>query len=84
MKEATLIYQTDPWHSKSSRILVAVTTTEKKRDKVLRKYIGDLMYIPRSLVTKAVEQVREYGQTSCLAEKYGIEILTEKWTLNEI
>lgn len=76
MKPVILIYETDCWHSNSSMSLLAVATTEKQRDKLIREYVrqkgGNA-----SLARKAVEEVRNGGQTNWLADVLDIEIYTE-------
>ena len=88
MKPVFLIHTTDAWHSCASMELVAVATTERQRDRLVRKYIleesaerpADL----KDLATEAVGQVREMGQTQCLSEMLGYEIFVETRTPNEI
>lgn len=83
MKPVILIYETDCWHSSSSMSLIAVATTEKQRDKLIREYVrqkgGNA-----SLARKAVEQIRENSQTSCLDDALGFEIHTELTDTNVI
>lgn len=83
MKKVIHIYETDCWHSRSSMCLVAVATTEKQRDKLIRKYVrqkgGNA-----SLARKAVEEVRNCGQTNWLADVLDIEIYTELTDTNTL
>lgn len=82
MKPVILIYETNCWHTRSSMCLIAVATTEKQRDKLIRENVrqngGNA-----SLAREAVEQVRENGQTSCL-DVLGYEIHTELTDTNVI
>lgn len=86
MKQAILIYTSDPWHSFRSMELVAVATTEKKRDTLVRRYLRNYMAerLPAELIDKAVEEVRANRQTQCLSEKAGFEIYTEAVNANVI
>lgn len=86
MKQAILIYTSDPWHSFRSMELVAVATTEKKRDSLIRRYLRNYMAerLPAELIDKAVEEVRANKQTQCLSEKAGFEIHTEAVNANVI
>lgn len=79
MKQAILIYSSDPWHTVRSMELIAVATTEKKRDSLIRRYLRKYMYekLPTELIDKAVEEVRANRQTQCLSEKAGFELYTE-------
>ena len=83
MKPVILIYETDCWHSHSSMELIAVATTEKQRDKLIREYVrqkgGNA-----SLARKAVEEVRKDGQTNWLADVLDIEIYTELTDTNAL
>lgn len=76
MKPVILIYETDCWHSNSSMCLIAVATTEKQRDKLIRKYVRQKGG-GENLARKAVEEVREGGQTNCLDVTLDFEIYTE-------
>ena len=81
MKSVILIYETDCWHSRSSMCLIAVATTEKQRDKLIREDVrqkgGNA-----SLARKAVEEIRENGQTCCLDNVLDFEIHTEMTNTN--
>lgn len=83
MKPVILIYETNCWHTRSSMCLIAVATTEKQRDKLIREDVrqkgGNA-----SLVRKAVEEIRENGQTCCLDDVLGYEIHTELTDTNVI
>ena len=85
MKEIMLIYETDAWHSRSSNQLVAIATTEKKRDKLIKQLLKeDCNKITRSEINQALKEIREHGQTQSLSENYDIEIIVENWTTNII
>lgn len=83
MKPVILIYETDGWHSYSSMELLAVATTETQRDKLIRKYVRQKGGSD-SLARKAVEEVREGGQTYCLDDTLDFEIHTELTDTNVI
>lgn len=40
-KELTLVYQTDEWHSHSSKVLVAVCTSKKRAISTIKNFIKD-------------------------------------------
>ena len=83
--EVILIYQTDPWHGRSSWVLIGVATTEDKRDKIVRKYLRGLDDKPsRRTREEAFNQLYDMGQTQCLAEECGIEIYTDKINTDEL
>lgn len=86
MSNIILIYKTNSWHEYSSRELIAVATTEKKRDILIRRFLRNELYEKPSMKTieTAMEQISEMGQTQCLAEECDIEIDTEQVTTNEI
>lgn len=83
MKSVILIYETDCWYSRSSMCLIAVATTETQRDKLIREDVlqngGNA-----NLARKAVEQVRENSQTSCLDDVLDFEIHTELTDTNTL
>lgn len=86
MKQAILIYETDPWHSTKSHSLIGIATTEIKRDKLIRRYLRDELYDKpcKETLRRAMEQIQEIGQTQCLSEECDIEIDTETVELNTI
>lgn len=86
MKQAILIYTSDPWHSFRSMELIAVATTEKKRDTIVRRYLRNYMAerLPAELIDQAAEEVGATGQTQCLSEKAGFELYTETVDTNII
>lgn len=86
MKQAIHIYTSDPWHSFRSMELVAVATTEKKRDTLIRRYLRNYMAekLPAELINQAVEEVGATGQTQCLSERAGFELYTETVGTNVI
>lgn len=83
-----LIYQTDSWHSFVSRKLIAAATTEKKRDKIIRKYLRDYIdsnvNVDKKTIAAALEQIRSIGQTQGLAEELDFEIDVETVDPNTI
>jgi len=83
--EVIIIYQTDPWHGRSSMELIGIATTEKNRDKIDRKFLRELHDKP-SCETKeeAFRQLNDNGQTQCLAEECDLEIYTETVNANEL
>ena len=86
MKSIILIYTTDPWHSFSSMELIAVATTETKRDILVKRYLkNELTEKPdRKTVETAIQQIQTNGQTDCLSEKCGFELYTETEDTNTI
>ena len=86
MKQAILIYQTDAWHSRSSMDLVAIATTERKRDILIRRFLRKELHQKPSMDTleTAMREIETIGQTQCLNEECDIEIYTEYIDLNEI
>ena len=86
MKTVILIYQTDAWHSFSSRELIGIATTEKQRDKIVRKFMREAMYEKpfMSDIKDYVKQIQDNGQTSGMSERYDLEIDTESIILNEL
>lgn len=86
MKQAILIYTSDPWHSFRSMELIAVATTEKKRDTLVRRYLRNYIAekLPTDLIDQAVEQIQTIGQTQCLSKEADLEIYTEAVNANVI
>lgn len=86
MKDVILIYQTDPWHSSSSQELIAIATTERQRDILVREFLTRGLYEKpgRDLLKEAIREIRECGQTQCLAERCDLEIYTEYFTPNTL
>lgn len=84
--KAILIYTVDPWHSASSRELIAVATTERNRDRLVRKYLREYTYTKafKEDIDGAVRQIREMSQTQCLSERFDFENLTEQTETNVI
>ena len=84
MKSAILIYTTDCHHSMSSMELIAVATTEKKRDSLVRKYLRNYLYEKPSKkeIDEAIEQIQQIGQTQGLSESADLEIYTETYDVN--
>ncbi|MBR1434001.1 MAG: hypothetical protein IJ584_02690 [Bacteroidales bacterium] len=84
MKQAILIYTTDSWHTFSSREVIAIATTEKQRDTLVRRYLRNYPYekLNRDEIAAAVKQVQEFGQTQGLPCDF--ELDTEEWNLNVI
>lgn len=88
MKPVFLIYTTDAWLSHASMELVALATTERLRDRLVRKYIleesAEKPAGLRDLAAEAIRQIRQMSQTHCLSEMLDYEILVEERTPNEI
>ncbi len=86
MKSVILIYTTDCHHSMSSMELIAVASTEKKRDTLVRKYLRNYLYekLSKEEIDEAVEQIQQMGQTQGLSESADLEIYTETYNLNEL
>ena len=86
MKTVILIYQTDAWHSTSSRNLVAVATTPAQCDRLVRRFLTKELYDKpdRETLREALQQIADSGQTQCLSEKCDLEILCETISVNEI
>lgn len=82
--KAIIIYTTDSWHTISSREMIAIATTEKQRDTLVRRYLRNYPYekLNRDEVADAVKQVQEFGQTQGLP--CGFELDTEECDLNVI
>lgn len=87
MANIILIYTTDPWHNFASRELIAVATTEKQRDKLVKKYLRDNLAYgkpDKALRDKALKEIQDMGQTQCLTESCDLEIDTEAYDTNVI
>lgn len=84
--KAIIIYATDPWHSLKSRELIAVATTEKKRDAIVRKFLREYLEErpSREETAEFVRQVGEIGQTQGLSVRYDMEIDTVTVKANQI
>ena len=80
------IYQTDPWHGRSSMELIAIATTENQRDILVRRYLKNYLYRKPDMKTieMAIKEVQEIGQTQCLSEQCDMEIYTESYDINTI
>lgn len=84
MKSVILIYTTDSHHSMSSMELIAVASTEKKRDSLVRRYLKNYLYEKPSKkeIDEAIEQIQQIGQTQGLSESADLEIYTETYDVN--
>lgn len=80
------IYQTDPWHSRSSQELIACATSNRQVDILVRQYLSKHLSPKPNRETKelAIRQIKEMGQTQCLSEQCDMEIDTEKYYTNVI
>lgn len=80
------IYQTDPWHSRSSQELIACATSNRQVDILVRQYLSKHLSPKPNRETKelAIRQIKEMGQTQCLSEQHDIEIYTETFDTNVI
>lgn len=81
-----LIYQTDAWHSYKSMELIAIATTKKKRDALVKQFLRNgMMSKPRrDEIEEAMKQIQEWGQTQGLAERHDLEIYTEEFETNQL
>lgn len=86
MKSVIAVYTTDGWHTYSSRELIGVATTEKKRDTIVRRYLRNHPYekLNRNQINEAVEQIQQNRQTYGLSESAGFEIDTEEYDTNTV
>lgn len=84
MKSVILIYTTDSHHSMSSMELIAVASTEKKRNTLVRRYLKNYLYEKPSKkeIDEAIEQIQQIGQTQGLSESADLEIYTETYDVN--
>lgn len=80
------IYQTDAWHSYASRELVAIATSEKNRDILVKRYLKNYLYNKpdKETLEQAIKQIKETGQTDCLTSPCDMEIDTEIYDTNTI
>lgn len=86
MKSVILIYTTDSHHSISSKELIAIASTEKKRDKLVRRFLRNNLYEKPTLkeIDEAIAQLQQMGQTQGLSLTTDLEIYTETCDVNEI
>lgn len=86
MKQVIAIYTTESRSINASRELVALATTEKERDTLVRRYLRGCIHErpTRDEVDDALAQIRQDGRTFCLGAACGFEIITEKYTVNTI
>lgn len=86
MKSVILIYTTDSHHSISSMELIAIASTEKKRDKLVRRYLRNNLYEKPTLkeIDEAIAQLQQMGQTQGLSQTSDLEIYTETCDVNEL
>lgn len=68
----------------SSMELIAVASTEKKRDTLVRRYLKNYLYEKPSKkeIDEAIEQIQQIGQTQGLSESADLEIYTETYDVN--
>lgn len=80
------IYETDPWHSRSSQELIACATSDRQVNILVKRYLSKHLYSKPNRETKelAIRQIKEMGQTQCLSEQYDMEIYTETFETNVI
>ena len=83
---AIIIYTTDPWHSIQSREIIAVASTEKNRDRIVRQFLSKGVYHKPSkeAIDIAIEELRQMGQTQSLSESTDLEIDTEAYEVNSL
>lgn len=86
MKSVILIYTTDSHHSISSMELIAIASTEKKRDKLVRRFLRNNLYEKPTLkeIDEAIAQLQQIGQTQGLSQTTDLEIYTETCDVNEL
>lgn len=86
MKSVILIYTTDSHHSISSMELIAIASTEKKRDKLVRRYLRNNLYEKPTLkeIDEAIAQLQQMGQTQGLSQTSDLEIYIETCDVNEL
>lgn len=88
MKPIYLIFTADAWHSHSSMELVAVATTKRQRDRLVRKYIleesAEKPAGLRDLASEAVQEIQRMDQTQCLSKLLDYELFVQTRTPNEI
>lgn len=86
MKKTFVIFVTDDCQSVSSRELIGVASTERNRDRMIRKYLRGYLdrEIRMQMVREAEGQIQEKGHTSCLYDEYGIEIMAVMVDINEL
>lgn len=86
MKTIILIYTTDSHHSMSSMELIAVASTEKKRDTLVRRFLRNYLYEKLTLkeIDDAIAQLQQMGQTQGLSPTADLEIYTETYNINEL
>lgn len=82
--QAILIYTCNHLHEYSSMELIAIATTEKQRDRLIRRFLREYLYEKPSAETidKALQQIQETGNTQCLAGECDLEIHTESYRTN--
>lgn len=86
MKSVILIYTTDSHQSKSSMELIAIASTEKKRDILVRRFLRNYLYEKLTLkeIDEAIAQLQQMGQTQGLSQTTDLEIYTETCDINEL
>lgn len=83
MKKVILVYQTDCWHTKTSRSLIGVATTETVRDNLISVFLKTES-ASQDEIEAALSEIRKDGQTQMLSEKHDFEILTENVPTNQV
>ncbi len=81
-----LIYTSNPWLCHSSRELIGTATTEKQRDRLIRKYLREEVNVKlsREDINEALRHIHQFGQTQCLSELIDEEIDTDTLDLNQL
>lgn len=81
-----LIYTTNAWLQFSSRELIGAATTEKQRDRLVRKYLREEVNVKlsRKVINEALRHINQFGQTQSLSELIDEEIDTETLDLNQL
>lgn len=80
------IYSSEDSCEYSPPDLIAVATTEKQRDRLIREFLRDFTYMKpsRETIKEALQEIQEYGHTTCLSKECDFEINTKTYYTNTI
>lgn len=86
MAKIIIIYTTNADHEYSSRELIGAATSEKQRDRLVRKFLREYIYEnpSRDEIAEAIRHLHEYGQTKCLNGPCDLEIDTDVVETNQL
>lgn len=86
MTKIIIIYTTNAYHEYSSRELIGAATSEKQRDRLVRKYLREYLYEKpsRDEIAEAIRHLHEYGQTQCLNGPCDLGIDTDVVETNQL